>query len=60
MDEFRVPNFTYPPNGGKHITDTNDREFQARFIVELANHIGHHFYPHAVKEDFAVDATMLE
>jgi hypothetical protein len=55
-----IDDFTFPANGGKHITDTNDRQFQARFVLELANHIGRHFYPHAVKEDFAYDATILE
>jgi hypothetical protein len=55
-----VPNFTFPKDGGKHITDTNDREFQSRFVVELANHIGQHFYGHPIKEDFAHDATILD
>ena len=57
---FSVPNFTFPSNGGQHVTDTTDRQFQARFVVELANHIARHFYAYDVKEDFGRDATLLQ
>lgn len=52
---FNMADFTYPTNSGQHVADTSNREFQNRFIAELSNHVGRHFYPYDIKEDFAPD-----
>lgn len=55
-----MPNFCFPVNGGQHVSETNEAQFQRKFIVMLANEISKYFCPYELKEDFARDSAFLD
>ncbi len=55
VDLFSVPDFTYPVNTGKPVTEINERQFETQFVVHLATHIAKHFYAYPIKDGFAPD-----
>lgn len=51
-------NFQFPVNGGQHVSETTEENFQRKFLLILAEDIAKHFYAYEFKEDFARDALI--
>ncbi|MFM8251239.1 MAG: hypothetical protein ACKOBW_06560 [Planctomycetota bacterium] len=51
--------YSFPSNGGKHVSETTEAQFQSVFLTELAIDIAKTFHAYEFKNDFARDASML-
>lgn len=51
-------NFQFPVNGGQHVSETTEDNFQRKFLLILAEDVAKHFYAYEFKEDFARDALI--
>ena len=51
--------FTYPENGARHTTETNEPSFRRLFVHGLARQLAKDFFAYERKEDFAYDATSI-
>jgi hypothetical protein len=51
--------YSFPVNGGKHVSETTEAEFENKFLRELAIDIAKTFHSYEFKNDFARDASML-
>lgn len=49
----------FPVNGGQHVSETDEQQFQRKFLFFLAQDISRLFYAYEFKEDFARDAAMI-
>lgn len=54
-----LPQMLWPPNAGIAASEMPEVQFRRRFVRELADHIGRHFYPHDKQSDFARDVDAL-
>jgi hypothetical protein len=54
-----MPNFSFPLNGGQHVSETTDAQFQRKFLVVLSQDIAKHFYPYEFNDEFARDTTLI-
>ncbi|MFO0906637.1 MAG: hypothetical protein U0939_26775 [Pirellulales bacterium] len=54
-----LDNFAFPINGGQHVSETTDTQFQRKFLATLSQDIAKHFYPYEFNDEFARDADML-
>ncbi len=54
-----LPNLTFPINGGQHVSETTDAQFQRLFLTNLARDIAKHFYPYEFNDEFARDTAVL-
>ena len=54
-----MPNFMFPVNGGQHVSETNEAQFQRKFLLILAQDIAKHFYAYEFKDEFARDAVLM-
>lgn len=50
-----MPNFSYPTQGGIHVSETTIAAFQRKFMTELSRDVGRHFYDYEFAENFARD-----
>ncbi|MEY4180807.1 MAG: hypothetical protein RLY70_4381 [Planctomycetota bacterium] len=50
-----MSNFSYPTQGGVHVSETTIAAFQRLFMTELARDVGRHFYAYDFAENFARD-----
>jgi len=51
-------NFQFPVNGGQHVSETTEENFQRKFLLILAEDVAKHFYAYEFKEEFARDALI--
>jgi hypothetical protein len=51
--------FSYPENGARHSTETNESSFRRLFIRSLARQLAKDFFAYDRQEDFAYDATSI-
>ena len=51
--------FSYPANGARHSTETNESSFRRLFIRSLARQLAKDFFAYDRQEDFAYDATSI-
>lgn len=49
----------FPISGGQHVSETDEQQFQRKFLIVLAQDISRLFYAYEFKEDFARDAAMI-
>lgn len=54
-----LPQMLWPPNSGIAASEMPEPQFRRRFVRELADNIGRHFYPHDKQSDFARDVDAL-
>ncbi|MFO0872002.1 MAG: hypothetical protein U0935_25480 [Pirellulales bacterium] len=54
-----MPNFSFPINGGQHVSETTDAQFQRKFLVVLSQDIAKHFYPYEFNDEFARDTSVI-
>lgn len=50
--------YQFPVNGGQHVSETSEEQFQRLFLAVLSKSIAKHFYAYEFKEDFANDAMI--
>jgi hypothetical protein len=51
-----TPEFTFPPGGGQHTTDTTESQFRTVFVEMLAQHITRHFHDYDFRSTVAQDS----
>ena len=51
--------FTFPENGAKHTTETNEASFRRAYIGALSRHLAKEFFAYEKSEDFAHDASLI-
>jgi hypothetical protein len=49
----------YPANGGESTTTQSPRQFRDSFLNVVAHEVAKNFYRHDLKEDMALDATVI-
>ena len=54
-----LTNFTFPENGGQHVSETNDNKFQRDFVRILAVDVAKSFHEYELKEQFARDSALF-
>lgn len=54
-----MPNFSFPLNGGQHVSETTDAQFQRKFLLVLSQDVAKHFYPYEFNDEFARDTTLI-
>ena len=54
-----MPQTLWPPNGGIATSEMPEPQFRRKFVLQLADQIGRHFYPHDKQSDFARDTDAL-
>ena len=55
-----LPQTVYPPNAAKATSDLQESAFRREFLINLAEEIGRHFYPHDPRANFAADAAAFQ
>ena len=51
--------FSFPENGAKHTTETNESSFRRAYITALSRHLAKEFFAYEKSEDFAHDASLI-
>ena len=55
-----LPQTVYPPNAAKATSDLQESAFRREFVINLAEEVGRHFYPHDPRANFAADAAAFQ
>ena len=54
-----IPEFSFPKNSARHITEMSEARFRGLFVTVLSQHVAKYFCAYNLEEEFARDAIML-
>ena len=55
-----IPEFTFPRNGARHVTEMSESRFRSLFVTVLAKHVAKYFCEYHLEEEFGSDAVFLD